>query len=95
MKSLCGGGPNKIYSEPATIRPEDIIRKLRDHIDQQEKRELFLEHKVNTMAREAKEKMGKGDKKGMYQVDKDDVYVIGQALLTSRSPGCMQELSRS
>lgn len=59
MKSLCGGGSNKIYHEPKTIRPEDFIRKLRDHIDQQEKRELFLEHKLKTMAQEAKEKNGK------------------------------------
>lgn len=76
MKSLCGGGPNKIYSEPATIRPDDVIRKLRDHIERQEKRELFLEHKLKMMARDAKEKMGKGDKRGVYQVDKDEVHDI-------------------
>lgn len=91
MKSLCGGGSNKIYHEPKTIRPEDVIRKLRDHIDQQEKRELFLEHKLKTMAQEAKEKMGKGDKRGavallkkrkLYQAEQQKISNIKMTLET-------------
>lgn len=66
MDSLFGSKPRQSYKEPATISPEQTIRTLREHIDKMEKRERFLEHKFGVMAKEAKEKLDKGDKKGMY-----------------------------
>ena len=66
MDSLFGSKPRKAYKEPATISPEETIRTLRDHIDKMEKRERFLEHKFGVLAKEAKERLNKGDKKGMY-----------------------------
>ena len=57
---------NKGYKEPATINPEDTIKNLREHIDRMEKRERFLEHKFIVLAKEAKERLQKGDKKGEF-----------------------------
>lgn len=67
MDSLFGSKPRKGYAEPATISPEETIRTLRDHIDRMEKRERFLEHKFGVLAKEAKERLGNGDKRGTYQ----------------------------
>ena len=67
MDSLFGSKPRKGYKEPATISPEETIRTLREHIDRMEKRERFLEHKFGILANEAKERLGKGDKKGKCQ----------------------------
>jgi hypothetical protein len=61
------GGSKKsrqVYQEPPTITAEDTIINLRSLIEKQEKREQFLELKLTTMAREAKQKLGAGDKKG-------------------------------
>lgn len=52
--------------EPATVSPEDTISNLRSHVEQQEKRERYLELKMATMAKEAKQKLAQGDKKGTF-----------------------------
>mmetsp|Transcript_12205 Transcript_12205/g.29654 ORF Transcript_12205/g.29654 Transcript_12205/m.29654 type:complete len:142 (-) Transcript_12205:752-1177(-) len=44
--------------------PQTTIVKLRENINNQEKREEHIQRKVDAMVKEAKTKMGKGDKKG-------------------------------
>jgi hypothetical protein len=67
MNNPFGSGSKKsrqVYQEPPTITAEETIINLRNLIERQEKREKFLEQKLIIMAREAKEKLGTGDKKG-------------------------------
>mmetsp|Transcript_13075 Transcript_13075/g.19244 ORF Transcript_13075/g.19244 Transcript_13075/m.19244 type:complete len:222 (-) Transcript_13075:231-896(-) len=88
--SLFGRGA-KIYEEPATMTPADTIRNLRFHIQRQEKREQFLEKKLLLLAKEAKEKLNSGDKKGavatmkkrkLYQAELDKISNVKMTLET-------------
>lgn len=63
-------GKRKTYQEPKTIKPEDTIRELRFHIDRQEKRENYLEHKCEQLAKEAKQKLASGDKRAAVAIMK-------------------------
>ena len=66
MLACFGLGSAKAFEEPATVTPEETIRNLRNHIERQEKRERCLELKMNALAKEAKEHLAKGDKRGMF-----------------------------
>jgi len=82
---------SQIFDEPAAILPEDTIRNLRSHIERQEKRELFIEKKMLLLAKEAKERLKKGDKRGavttmkkrkMYQSELSSISNIKMTLET-------------
>jgi len=52
------------------LSPEDTIMNLRSHIDRQEKRERYLDHKIGQIAKEAKDKLATGDKRSAVQLMK-------------------------
>lgn len=81
----------KIYEEPATITTADTIRNLRFHVQRQEKREQFLEKKLLVLAKEAKEKLNSGDKRGavasmkkrkLYQSEMEKISNVKMTLET-------------
>ncbi|EEC46235.1 predicted protein [Phaeodactylum tricornutum CCAP 1055/1] len=90
----------KKKTEPSTVsatsaaRPEDpqkTIVKLRESIANQEKREEHISRKVDSMIKEAKEKMAKGDKKGalfamkrkkLYESEVDKIQNVKMTLET-------------
>lgn len=55
--------------------PQSTIVKLRENIANQEKREEHIQRKVDAMVKEAKNKMGKGDKKGaLFAMKRKKLY---------------------
>mmetsp|Transcript_11824 Transcript_11824/g.26256 ORF Transcript_11824/g.26256 Transcript_11824/m.26256 type:complete len:231 (+) Transcript_11824:109-801(+) len=71
--------------------PQTTIVKLRENINNQEKREEHIQRKVDAMVKEAKTKMGKGDKKGalfamkrkkLYEAEIDKIQNVKMTLET-------------
>lgn len=74
----------KKKTEPSTVSatsaarsadPQTTIVKLRESINNQEKREEHITRKIDTMVKEAKAKMAKGDKKGaLFAMKRKKLY---------------------
>jgi len=71
--------------------PQATIVQLRENINNQEKREEHIQRKIDAMVKEAKVKMGKGDKKGalfamkrkkLYEAEIDKIQNVKMTLET-------------
>lgn len=79
----------RVSAADKNASPSETINKLREAIENAEKRETFIQHKIDNLVQEARTKMARGDKRGalsllkrkkMYQAESEKLENVKMTL---------------